>query len=213
MTTERFKEMRNLCENKKRDVSKYEILGNSLFYYCCGIDPTPIIAFGTQYQIYIYCDIFAYGNGNFDNAILKLYSRLEAHDHVLKTKYRFINPEVLNEAENVELTEWMVGNNESIFLLFIQDDAVRAFRAIYNCNDENNNSNLIKPKCICNFRNEFFDNSSWSYFNAIEKRVDYVFGYGPQSEKYKVVSKHPYYGDYEDNATIALYKRRFWCVY
>ena len=213
MMTDRFKEMCDLCENKRRDISIYEILGNSLFYYCCGFDPSPIIAFGTQYQIYIYCDNFAYVSANFDNEILKLYSRLESHNHVLATKHRFTKSEALSEAENVELTEWMVGDNKSIFLLFIQGDARRVFEAIYDCRDANNYRNLIKPKCICNFRNEFNDNSSCEYFHAIEKRVDYIFGYGPASEKYKVVSNHPYYGDYEDNATIELHKRKFWCLY
>lgn len=66
----------NIIENGISNNAERELLAQSLFYYCSGIDPTPIIAFGSDYPLYIYSDIIDYGNGDFNKTMNVLYERL-----------------------------------------------------------------------------------------------------------------------------------------
>lgn len=54
-----------------------ELLANSLFYYCCGNDATPIIAFKDQYPLYVYVDTVGYGGGDFNEELKKTLFKTE----------------------------------------------------------------------------------------------------------------------------------------
>ena len=62
-----FDKLCNLFENGISNDDDRELLANSLFYYCCGADPSPIMAFGSDYHLYVYADIVDYGHGDFNN--------------------------------------------------------------------------------------------------------------------------------------------------
>ena len=43
------------AEQKDADIK--ELLSKSMFYYCSGVDPTPVIALFSEYPLFIYSDI------------------------------------------------------------------------------------------------------------------------------------------------------------
>ena len=202
-------EVCDIIENGLSTNSDRELLAQSLFYYCCGTDPTPMIAFGSGYPLYIYSDIIDYGNGDFDRTTEELYGRLSQAGFVCTEEKRILH---LKNIQNVAVTLWKTKSNEFFALVYIQQDAVKAFEKIYA--DGSHTYNFILPKCICNYRYEFIENSQENsdYFARIEKRTEYILGYC-FSEKYKVVSEHTYYGDYEENTKVKLFRRMFWYAY
>ena len=201
-----------ICDDDDR-----ELLGNSLYYYCCGCDPTPIIAFDSQYPLYVYVDIVQYGNGDFTKETKKLYKRLK--EFGFQEKYKEHNGKYFASADNdinknniqliieqSELSQWITKHGSSFYLLYIQGDAVTVFWKMYH---ESRNNNYIQPKCICNFRYEFMDGTK--NLNHIEKRARYIMGYA-HGEKYKKVGEYKYYGDFGEG-TVPLYKRICYYVY
>ena len=141
----------DLLKNGISDNEDRELLAQSLFYYCCGKDPTPIIAFRADYPLYTYSD-------------------------------------------NVD---------------YVQGDASKTFQDLYS--DDTNYCNYIQPKCICNYRYEFFEQKSPEFFNQIEKRTEYILGHC-SNNKYKCIAEYDYYGDFGDSK-VKLYHRMFWYVY
>ena len=197
MNAYNLESMCDLIEKGIRDNRDREILGNSLFYYCCGKDITPIRAFGHKYPLYIYSDIIDYGLGDFYNETQLLYSRLEKHG------FKLLDKREIKADKKTVLTMWNSPQQESFFLLYAGYDAVSTFKSIYS-----DNGNYIQPKCICNYRCEI--NSD--YFSAIEKRTEYILGYC-FSDKYNRIAEYDYYGDYEKNTKVTLFHRAFWYVY
>ena len=53
-----------------------ELLEASLFYYCSGKDPTPVVAFGAEYPLYVYVDSLVYQRKDLDGTLQDLYDRL-----------------------------------------------------------------------------------------------------------------------------------------
>ncbi|WP_302696282.1 hypothetical protein [Ruminococcus callidus] len=194
----------NIIENGISNNAERELLAQSLFYYCSGIDPTPIIAFGSDYPLYIYSDIIDYGNGDFNKTMNVLYERLFKAGFVCVDNKRITH---LKTIQNIEVTLWKAEGN-LFSLAYIQHDAVMSFQKIYS----DGSNNYIQPKCICNYRNESARQSNFAFFSQIEKRTEYIMGHC-FCDKYKAVSKHIYYGDYEANTQVTLFHRMFWYVY
>lgn len=197
-----------ILENGISNNEERELLAQSLFYYCCGKDPTPIIAFDSDYPLYIYSDIIDYGNGDFDSLTNNLYERLSKVGFVCVDTERIRH---LKPITNIAVTLWKTQGNRYFSLIYIQHDAVKAFQKIYS----DGSHNYIQPKCICNYRYEFTDQNyqnNFGFFSSIEKRTEYIFGHCC-NEKYKCISEHDYYGDYEENTKVGLYHRMFWYVY
>lgn len=186
-----------------------ELLAQSLFYYCCGKDPTPIIAFGSEYPLYVYSDIINYGDGDFDNETGMLYIRLCNEGYILVERRKFVHWE---NFKNVDITLWKTSQNKLFSLVYLQSDSVKVFQKVYS----DSTNNYIQPKCICNYRYEFSDQysyqDSYSFFQQIEKRTEYILGHC-SNNKYKCVSEHDYYGIGEGDSKVTLYHRMFWYVY
>ena len=48
------------------------LLEASLFYYCSGKDPTPVVAFGAEYPLYVYVDSLVYQRKDPDGTLQEL---------------------------------------------------------------------------------------------------------------------------------------------
>lgn len=200
------------------DIVDREILANSMFYYCCGKDPTPIIALGDMFPLYVYVDTINYGKGDFIKETSELYHRLEIHQfHKLDMVHNGSSGVSLKNNRPIilqsEITEWVTGNNTNICLLYIQGDASSVFRKMYA-----DNNNFIQPGCICNFRYELmpFDKVQQSMgdgiLNHVEKRSEYIMGHCYYEDKYQKIGEYKYYGDYDGNH-MSMFKRVFYYVF
>ncbi|MBP5201407.1 hypothetical protein J6253_01580 [bacterium] len=181
-----------------------EIMSNSLFYYCCGKDPTPIAAFGESLPLYVYVD-FLYGR-DFRTEIDELYHRLSlkgfktvelcAFNANVKDSYS----KNMNQGARSELSVWKTRENNTFFLLYVKGDADDTLDALYT----DNRQGLILPKCICNLLYEGCHRS----ISQIEKRTEYILGHWNQ-DKYKKVGEVEYLGDYGWEKA-ELWHRRFY---
>jgi hypothetical protein len=188
-----------------------DMLGQSLFYYCSGIDPTPIAAFGAKIPLYIYVDSLVSMKNDFSAEVQELYGRLENLNFHLAETHTLNSTGRLQKTRNTELTLWKTLSGESFLLLFVQDDAIRGFESIYQ--DSANYINYIQPKYICNYRYELVN---LGILTQIEKRVEYILGYC-FNQKYRCVEEYDYYGDYSfDSACkmkVKLYHRFFYYLF
>ena len=188
----------SLLGNGISNNNERELLAQSLFYYCCGKDSTPIVHFGADYPLYIYSDTL-FGE-NSDNEIEELYRRIQNKGFILVETEKF---KKWKNVDNVYLSLWLTLDNRYFSLIYVQNDAEETFRKIYS-----DNNNYIQPKCICNYRDE----GVFPFISQIEKRAEYIFGYCFNG-KYKSIAEYDYYGDYEKNSKVELYRRCFWYVY
>ncbi len=202
----------NFCASKKqvlqlfsenlRDAAQKEMLAKSLYYYCAGCDPTPVLAFGAQIPLYIYVDTLRTAP-SFADATGKLYDRLQGTFELIETVT--IPTPNLRGAQNVTLTVWNDVERGAFYLLFIQQDAEEAFRVLYA-----EDTNFIMPACVCNIKYE----CTKGILDTVEKRVRYVLGHC-FSDKYKVVDRAPYHGDYNVSGTpeVELWERMYYCLF
>ena len=162
------------------DLNYKEHLKESLFYYCAGKDPSPIIAFKNNYRLYVYVDKRDYSS--------ELYKRLNNHNFKLIEK-REILP-------NTTLSMWKYNEN-TFYLIYAQNDASKAFIEIYDD---------VIPKCICNYRYEL---TNRHILQSTERNTQYILGHC-FDENFIVIDEIPYYGDYSFNkeTKIKLYKQK-----
>ena len=188
--------------NEKKTNFERKILANSTFYYCCGRDITPIIAFSHACSLFVYSDIIDYGSGNFKDNLSEIYQRLYNKGFLLKAKKELNEPSYNKKAE---ITEWADDKDKTFYLLFVECDSRILFRKLYS-----EKNNFIQPKCICNYRNEFSDGINT--LNDIEKRAEFILGHC-SNDKYEIVCDYTYHGDYGTQEKIPLHKRMYWYVY
>lgn len=162
------------------DLNYKEILKESLFYYCAGKDPSPIIAFKNNYPLYVYVDKKDYSN--------ELYKRLNDHNFKLIEKQEIL--------PDTTLSMWKYDEN-TFYLIYAQNDASVAFKKIYGD---------IIPKCICNYRYEL---SNKTLLQQAEKETTYILGHC-FDDNFMVIDEIQYYGDYSFNkdVKIKLYKEK-----
>lgn len=162
------------------DLNYKDLLKESLFYYCAGKDPSPIIAFKTNYPLYVYVDKKDYSN--------ELYKRLNDHNFKLLEKQEIL--------PKTTLSIWKY-NEHTFYLIYAQNDASKAFIEIYDD---------IIPKCICNYRYEL---SNRSLLQRAEKETTYILGHC-FDDNFMVIDEIQYYGDYSFNkdVKIKLYKEK-----
>ncbi|MBP5547428.1 MAG: hypothetical protein J6X58_00870 [Bacteroidales bacterium] len=216
----------NIINQGVNNDSSRELMANSLYYYCCGSDATPIIAFGGKYPLYIYVDTVQYGNGDFNNETKKLYLRLskagfQKTENVHIEEFVQKNVQSKPIIKQLDLTRWSSNNGDFFYLLYAQGDAQTVFCKLYSDVDRGGNNNYIQPKCVCNFRYEIAPSNvvecSKNNYNPIdvlhhvEKRVEYIMG-EVHDEKYKKVGDYEYYGDYGTGA-IPIFKRICYYVF
>ena len=159
------------------------LLQESMFYYCCGKDPSPIIEFKEQYPLYIYVDKRNYSE--------ELYDRLTKQSFKLNIKKELFIDDFLFTS----FTEWSYNSNK-FYLIYIQDDACKVFKNIYKS---------ILPKCICNYRYEM---TNRHVLETAEHKVSYILGHC-FNEDFIKVKEIDYYGDYNFNrkTKITLHKK------
>lgn len=187
----------NLVINGIKSIDDCEYLGNSLFYYCCGKDPTPVIAFGSQYPLYIYVDNDA---TELQTTVNILNGRIQAKNYSI-VESRFIPRAKWHGA--CIITKWSDQCGKCFFLIYFQEDAEKIFSRVYGYE-----INYVQPKCICNIRHNL---RKMGIISQLEKRVQWIMGHC-YNEKYYEESQHPYYGDYQEGK-VSLYCRRFYFLF
>ena len=179
-----------LSKNTDNNISR-ELLSHSLFYYCTGKDPSPIIAFEAQFPLYIYVDLCT------DPDLL--YRRLSDRGFLLRDSGYI-------EKHLCAISVWTGENDRPFGLLYVQGNANDVFLNLYS--DKTDGSfNLLLPKAVCNQRYEM-PNREYTVFPSIEKRAEYIIGYCFNS-KYRRVGLIDYFGDYGDNE-IAVFRRMYY---
>ena len=181
-----------------------DVLGQSLFYYCSGKDPTPIITFGAKIPMYVYVDSLEIPKNDFKNTVRELYRRLKNKFSLAKI-CNLKCTERLQKTEKAELTLWNTSLGESFVLLYIQGDASKTFESIYR----EESGNYIVPRYVCNYRYELYD---LGILKTVEKRVEYIMGHC-FDPKYRCVAEYDYYGDYDTDCKVKLYHRLFYYLF
>ena len=179
--------LNGLCSEKPTDKIG-DILEKSLFYYCAGKDPTPIIAMYRDFPLFIYSDIMKYGRGSLEEELSVLTDRLVSHG------FEALRRESIDIPLAARLCEYKK-DERAFLLLYVKGDSLEAYRAIYGTEDR------LLPTCIANYRYEM----DTRYFLKIEKRVKYVLGHSYDKE-HRPVRELKYYGDYSGK-TVTLFEK------
>ena len=164
----------------KRCAERAALLSESLFYYCAGTDPTPVIALFDRFSLFIYSDILDYGRSDLEKETEKLEKKLEKHG------FKLIRVETANSLADAVLYEFE-RDGASVFLLYAAGDAWKTYEALYG------RDGIILPKCIANIRYEMDTRK----FLPIEKEVSYILGYS-YSRMHRKIDTFEYYGDYSE---------------
>lgn len=169
-----------------------KLLKDSLFYYCAGKDPSPVINYYEMFPMFVYSDSFIYMKKDYEKETRILYNRL------LDKGFLMINKEeikLVNYDTKATLSKWTKGDKEFL-ILYVLGDSWKTFNNIYN-----NRYSYIIPKCMCNIKYEM-NTSVWT---NIEKETEYILGHC-YNNYFSKVSEGKYYGDYSATK-ISLYKR------
>lgn len=193
-----------MLENDSLTDHDRDLLGQSLFYYGSGKDPSPIIALGAKIPLYVYADSFAFTKNDFVKEAEELYQRLQKNGFCLTEKLSLICQNRLQDAENAELTLWESTSGDCFALLFVQDDAIDAFTNLYE-----ESENYIQPRYVCNYRYEL---SYLGILKTVEKRAEYILGHC-FDPKYRCIAEFDYHGDYGSDCKMKLYRRFFYYLY
>lgn len=180
-----------------------DLLGQSMYYFCSGIDPTPIIAFKASIPLYIYVDSFKDIDMSFNEALHTIYSTLKNHGI---SQAKSINLH-LYKVKNAELSLLTDENGKEFLFLFMAADGNDAFSYIYSDHD-----NYISPKYLCNHR---YGTEPDGALYQVQKRVEYIFGHC-YSSKYRKLGEYKYFGEYQNNdgdVTVPLYRRFYYYVF
>ena len=206
LSRENINEIVFMLENDVLTDNGKDLLGQSLFYYCSGKDPAPIIAFGAKIPLYVYVDSFVTISNSFEVESKELYGRLKKANYSLAEKRNLKAIGRLKNAKNAELTLWENRDGNYFALLFAQCDANLGYEGIYK-----EKGNYIQPKYICNYR---YETVNFELLGQVEKRVEYIMGHC-FNPKYRCVGEYDYYGDYHFNSKckIKLYRRHFYYLF
>lgn len=168
-----------------------DVLRRSLFYYCSGCDPTPVLVFEGKWKIYIYSDIII--QGTFDEEFNKLCNYIAGEGFSLLKKENVNNP----KWERCILSLWTDSKGRDFCLAFIKHDAVDLYKDIYLGIEK------TIPVCITNINYEFYDSPNYSsrFFNNIKSL--YVLGYCFDSE-YECIDEYNYYNT---NEKVQLFRK------
>jgi len=197
------KDILSLLSSGISTASQKAILGQSVYYYCSGIDPTPVSVFGCAPALYVYVDKLVAIHRDFAESLTALCHRIAQLGYVLKETFPLKNIPLLSGAERAALCSFSSGDDQ-FFLLFVQSDAENAFTHLYG-----HDANYIQPLCVCNFRYE----SSGHTLRTLEKRVAYILGHA-FGEKYRPVGEYPYLGDYGGKGqNVTLYRRTHYYLF
>lgn len=166
------------------------LLPESLFYYCAGKDPTPILIFGARVPLYVYVDLLKGGQRTPKDEIDELYRRLTKRGYAL-TESRTVP----SDQQVAERSVWLDREGERFSLLYLVGDATDAYFSLYGED--------ILPRCICNYRYEMNN----SRLGPIEEKVAYILGHC-HTGRHRATREYPYHGDYSfgKDTRITLYR-------
>ena len=171
------------------------LLESSLFYYCCGKDPTPIAAFGERIPLYVYADSFRALRGSPSEVTAVLERRLQGGRMKKKEETPLPFPSSRGTEGAAALSRWETETGEAFLLLFVRADACFAFARIYG---------ELLPRCFCNYRYEMSNRGS---LELAERRAEFILGHC-FDEAYLPVADLPYLGDYGRGTRVTLHQRR-----
>ena len=190
-------------ESGRMSEEEKDLLGQSLFYYCSGTDPSPIVALGSTVPLYVYVDSFVYIRNGFTAESKELYSELEKTKFKKQTKLTLPSKGRLAKSQNAELTLWKTAEGEHFLLLFVQADAVEGYQSIYG----NSDMNYIQPAYVCNYRYELRERG---ILDQLEKRVQYILGHC-FDPKYRRVGEIPHLDRPDEK--IGIYHRFYYYLF
>jgi hypothetical protein len=173
------------------------LLEQSLFYYCSGRDPTPVVAFGAEYPLYVYVDSLVYQRQGLDGTVRELYRRLRESGFLMTESLR-LSVEDAPLLKGAEVSLWETKTGERFLLLFLQADAEKGFCCLYGGRED-----YALPRCVCNYRYEM---PRRGVLEEVEERVPFVMGHC-FNRRYRCVGQYGYLGDYGDRETVKLYRR------
>ena len=173
------------------------LLEASLFYYCSGKDPTPVVAFGAEYPLYVYVDSLVYQRKDPDGTLQELYGRLHKSKFRMSEQLR-LPVEDVPHLKGAEVSLWETKVGERFLLLFLWSDAEKGFRCIYG-----DGRSYVLPRCVCNYRYEM---PRRGVLEEVEARVPFVLGHCFH-RAYRCVGQYDYLGDYGGKETVRLYRR------
>ena len=194
------KEIIEMLESEELNCSQTILLEESLFYYCCGKDPSPISAFGSSFPLYVYVDSFIYVNESFDDALKILYERIEDLNFKLKSNDVLKPKGRIKRAINAQLSIWENEKREEFALLYLQADAIEGFIDLYE-----SEVSYLTPRCICNF---LYEMRTIGVLARIERDAEYIFGYS-FNKSHCQIGEYPYLGDYGKEQKIKLFKLKY----
>ena len=170
-----FDTLQIMIESNKIDEN---ILSNSLFYYCCGKDPSPIYAFKDKMLLYVYVD-----KKNFEQELI---NRLINSGYTLKENRKVFT----DNFQSSSLYKFII-KDKTIYLLYIQGDACAVYKTLFK--------NCI-PLCICNYRYEM---ANRTILEKVENEVMFIMGHC-FNKNYTLVEEYDYFGDYSFNKKIKI---------
>ena len=162
------------------------LLSDSLFYYCAGKDPSPIIAFYKDYPLFIYSDLLKHRENWRDETVGVLFRRLREHGFTV------------SEVEYANLLDGGVTalcekEGASLLILYIRGDAWRCYKEIYG--------EEYLPSCIANYRYEMNSAPFGGYERLVKRIIGHAF-----TGVHRVALEIPYFGDYQGEA-VKVYER------
>lgn len=203
-----FDKLCHLIENGIFNNEDRELLAQTLYYCCCGVDSTPILTYGAEFPLYVYCDSLGPLSSckRLDEALSVLYNRIEKKNFFVIKKHRFNLPNRLGEKES-ELSLWETPDFKMFYLFYVHGDAAETYKKLYGDKDKGGHDNYILPACLCNYMFEFDNYFSEVFMANIGKRVRLLLGH-PYSDKYKRITDFDSCSSFEGK--IELFQRMYW---
>ena len=166
-----------------------EMLSRSLFYYCCGKDPTPILAFRTAFPLYLYVDLCRHRE--VEGEMAALCERLARKGIAAEPPRALSCHGRLSACHRALLSRLTVGGQGTL-LLYLAGDANTVFPTLYGD---------ILPRCIANIRYEMTRRHALS---EAEEQVPLLLGHAYRHGA-TPLAEIPYHGDFGRERTVTLF--------
>lgn len=194
------------------------LLSSSLFYYCSGLDTTPVAVFGCKPSVYIFVDSFRYIRVEFDTGMGILQKRIAAlgYDTVGVTDLSAVG--LICFANRARLFRF--ASCEGVFfLLYLRATDADAYRGLFSGGEDildlytrrsaypwdgedKASIPFPVPECVCNFRYE----GRSRLMERAEALSPFILGHA-FGERYSAVADYPYLGDYGgDSQRVTLWR-------
>lgn len=209
-----MEDLMEILKHGIRTENQRELMGNSLLYYCCGADISPVIAYGAKIPLYVYNN-----SGREDKYADLMNTMIE----------RGFLPEENRLLENEQkipmfASKWFNKNGFYVRILYTYEPLEKMFHNLYV--DTTGHIGIIRPKYVCNLGyafNEKISKKTQKLLKQIERQAEYIIGFCSDKkykevetiERIKVEEMHPEAeeNNFEANENmlgINVYQRRYW---